>query len=41
MNNRIRSQALEQSIVTKGREIFARMEGGTPRVFSRSSLTGG
>jgi RHH-type proline utilization regulon transcriptional repressor/proline dehydrogenase/delta 1-pyrroline-5-carboxylate dehydrogenase len=33
-------QALEESIVSKGLEIFARMEGGTPRLFSRSSLTG-
>ena len=35
-----RLQAIEQAIVLKGREIFARMEGRTPRLFSRASMTG-
>jgi RHH-type proline utilization regulon transcriptional repressor/proline dehydrogenase/delta 1-pyrroline-5-carboxylate dehydrogenase len=35
-----RPQSLEQSIISTGREIFARMQGGTPRIFSRSNLTG-
>ena len=33
-------QAIEDAIVSKGREIFARMHGATPRLFSRGSLTG-
>ncbi len=40
MTRDIRPQSIEQSIISRGREIFARMEGGTPRVFSRGSLTG-
>jgi RHH-type proline utilization regulon transcriptional repressor/proline dehydrogenase/delta 1-pyrroline-5-carboxylate dehydrogenase len=36
----LRTREIEQSIVSKGREIFARMEGGKPRIFSRRSLTG-
>jgi RHH-type transcriptional regulator, proline utilization regulon repressor / proline dehydrogenase / delta 1-pyrroline-5-carboxylate dehydrogenase len=40
VNKETGPQVLEQSIVQIGREIFARMEGGTPRVFSRRSLTG-
>jgi RHH-type proline utilization regulon transcriptional repressor/proline dehydrogenase/delta 1-pyrroline-5-carboxylate dehydrogenase len=33
-------QSLEPSILSTGRDIFARMRGGLPRIFSRRSLTG-
>jgi RHH-type proline utilization regulon transcriptional repressor/proline dehydrogenase/delta 1-pyrroline-5-carboxylate dehydrogenase len=40
VNTEERAQTIEQSIVEKGREIFARMEGKTPRVFSRKGMAG-
>jgi len=40
VNTENRPQAAEQSIVEIGREIFARMKGASPRVFSRGSVTG-
>jgi len=33
-------ESIEPAIQEKGREIFARMEGSTPRLFSRGNLTG-
>ena len=33
-------QGIEEAIARKGREIFTRMAGGTPRIFSRRSVTG-
>jgi RHH-type proline utilization regulon transcriptional repressor/proline dehydrogenase/delta 1-pyrroline-5-carboxylate dehydrogenase len=35
-----RPQSIEQSVISRGREIFARMHGRTPRLFSRRNLTG-
>jgi len=40
VKSELRPQALEDLIEKKGREIFARMEGGKPRLFSHRSVTG-
>ena len=40
MTNEQRPKLSEQSIVTKGREIFSHMDGATSRVFSRKNMVG-
>ncbi len=40
MKSDARPQSIEQAIISKGREIFARMHGGAPRLFSHRNLTG-